>query len=57
MSLPTNFNDILRFFVKDYYTVIESNALSAAMHFLQLYPFNHLIKMPFNDPVNGKATS
>ncbi|EBB2887898.1 hexulose-6-phosphate synthase, partial [Salmonella enterica subsp. enterica serovar Typhimurium] len=29
MSLPTNFNDILRFFEKDYDTAKEDNALSA----------------------------
>ncbi|EGN8154519.1 DUF3883 domain-containing protein, partial [Salmonella enterica subsp. enterica serovar Typhimurium] len=38
MSLPTNFNDILRFFEKDYDTAKEDNALSARGQFLQLYP-------------------
>ncbi len=42
MSLPTNFNDILRFFEKDYDTAKEDNALSARGQFLQLYPLNHL---------------
>lgn len=49
MSLPTNFNDILRFFEKDYDTAKEDNALSARGQFLQLYPLNHLKKMTLDD--------
>ena len=45
MSLPTNFNDILRLFEKDYDTAKEDNALSARGQFLQLYPLNRLRKV------------
>ena len=47
MSLPTNFNDILRLFEKDYDTAKEDNALSARGQFLQLYPLNRLKKMTY----------
>lgn len=57
MSLPTNFNDILRFFEKDYDTAKEDNALSARGQFLQLYPLNHLKKMTLDDYVIGKGTA
>lgn len=57
MSLPTNFNDILRLFEKDYDTAKEDNALSARGQFLQLYPLNRLKKMTLDDYVIGKGTA
>ncbi|TMN04826.1 hexulose-6-phosphate synthase, partial [Salmonella enterica subsp. enterica serovar Typhimurium] len=57
MSLPTNFNDSLRFFEKGYDTAKEDNALSARGQFLQLFPLNHLKKMTLDDYVIGKGTA
>ena len=56
MSLPTNFNDILRLFEKDYDTAKEDNALSARGQFLQLYPLNRLRKVRISRSFLPKLT-